>query len=88
VSEGRQESARVQRRAHEDGLGLQRDAEAGRDLASVPLSFFGTPEDADVVKRNAELGIARTVVTLDSEKEDKILPILDRWSAIIHQVGA
>jgi probable F420-dependent oxidoreductase len=62
-------------------------AEAGRDPATVPLSTFGAPEDLDRLKRQRDLGIARVVVTLDSEKEDKILPILDRWADLIRQVG-
>ena len=65
----------------------QMAAEMGRNPAKVPLSLFGTAEDADRLRRLRDLGIARVVVTLDSEKEDTILPILDRWAALIRQVG-
>jgi hypothetical protein len=33
-----------------------------------------------------DLGIARMVVMLPSEKPDQILPILDRWAALIRGV--
>ncbi len=63
-------------------------AEAGRDVASVPLTTFGAPEDLDQLKRFRDLGIARVIVTLDSEKSDKILPILDRWAGLIKQLNS
>ena len=63
-------------------------AEVGRDPAEVPLSFFGGVDDIDLIKRNRDLGIARTVVSLESEKADKILPVLDRWAEIMRQVQA
>ncbi len=61
----------------------QMAAETGRDLAEVPVSTFGANEDLAEIRRYRDLGVSRMVVTLDSEKEDKILPILDRWAAII-----
>ena len=61
-------------------------AEVGRDPAEVPLSFFGGVDDMDLIKRNRDLGIARTVVSLESDKADKILPVLDRWAEIMRQV--
>ena len=60
-------------------------AEAGRDLATVPVSTFGAPEDLDEIRRYRELGVSRMVVTLDSGAAEEILPILDRWSALIRQ---
>ncbi len=63
-------------------------AEVGRDPAEVPLSFFGGVDDIDLIKRNRDLGIARTVVSLDSDKADKILPVLDRWAEIMRQTQA
>ena len=61
----------------------QMAAEAGRDPAEVPVSTFGANEDADEIRRMRDLGVTRMVVSLDSEKEDTILPVLDRWAAII-----
>jgi len=61
--------------------------EAGRDLKSVPVTAWGAGEDADRLKRYRDLGIARTVVSLPSEKADTILPQLDRWATLIRAVG-
>jgi len=58
-------------------------ADAGRDPAEVPISTSGAPEDPDAIRRYRELGVCRVVVTLESEKEDSILPVLDRWAALI-----
>ena len=58
-------------------------AEVGRDPATVPISTFGAPEDLDTLRRYRDLGVSRVVVTLDSEKADGILPVLDRWAALI-----
>jgi len=61
-------------------------AERGRDPDSVPLSLFQMVEDLDRLKRYRDMGIDRVVVSLDSEPADKILPILDRWAALIRAV--
>jgi len=66
----------------------QMAAEAGRDPAEVPVSTFGATEDLDVIRRNGDLGVSRMVVTLSSEKEDKILPVLDRWADLIRKAKA
>jgi probable F420-dependent oxidoreductase len=60
---------------------------AGRDLASCPISIFSAPADADTLKRYRDLGIARVATSLPAAKEDVVLPILDRWAALISQVG-
>ncbi len=61
--------------------------EAGRDSASLPVSLFGTPDNADALKRHRDLGVARVVTALPSEPADKVLPILDRWQAIMREVN-
>jgi len=63
----------------------QMTAEAGRDLATIPVSIFGAPENLDRLKRFRDQGIARAVVTLPSAKGDEILPVLDRWAVLIRQ---
>ena len=62
-------------------------AEAGRDPASCPVSAFNAPEDGETLKRYRDLGIARVAVSLPAAKEDVVLPILDRWAALITQAG-
>lgn len=55
-------------------------AEAGRSLESVPVTVFGGPENRDRLLRYRDEGVARVVVSLPSEKADRVLPILDRWA--------
>ena len=64
---------------------LARDA--GRDPQSLPVTMFNPPEDADELARWRDMGIARVVVMLLSEEEDKILPILDRWADLIRRTA-
>ena len=66
----------------------QMAAEVGRDLSEVPISTFGVLEDLDFIHRHRDLGVSRMVVQLESEKEDKILPLLDRWAEIIRKAKA
>jgi probable F420-dependent oxidoreductase len=65
----------------------QMAAEAGRDPASIPVSIFGAPEDADRLRRYRDLGVARAIVALPSEKADAILPMVDRWADLILRVS-
>ncbi len=57
--------------------------ETGRHAAEVPISLFGVPEEADTLRRYRDMGVVRGVIMLDSAKEDTILPILDRWAALM-----
>jgi len=57
--------------------------EAGRDPATFPISLFGSTEDPDTLKRYRDLGIVRIVISLPAAKEDVVLPILDKWAALI-----
>jgi probable F420-dependent oxidoreductase len=59
---------------------------AGRSLDAVPVTVFGVSEDRDRLKRYRDRGAARVVVSLDSARADKILPVLDRWAELIRQV--
>jgi probable F420-dependent oxidoreductase len=61
--------------------------EAGRDPASLPITLFGAPTDAGVLKHYRDVGVARVLTTLPSEPADKVLPILDRWQAVIREVN-
>jgi hypothetical protein len=62
-------------------------AEAGRDPASVPITIFGSPENLDRVNRYRDQGIARVVTMLPSAPAAEVLPILDRWAALIRQTA-
>ena len=63
-------------------------AEAGRDPAQVPITIWGAKENLDLLKRDRDDGVSRLVVSLDSGKADTILPELDRWATLIHQLGS
>ena len=53
-------------------------AEAGRDPATLPVTIFGAPEDADAVARYRDAGVARVVFSLAPAGADEVLPVLDR----------
>ena len=65
----------------------QMAAEAGRDLASVPVSIWGAKEDEDMLKRDRDEGVVRVIVSLDSARSDVILPELDRWAKLLQKVA-
>jgi len=60
--------------------------EAGRDPTTYPISLFASPEDIEVLKRYRDMGIARVAVSVPSAKSDVVLPILDRWAALMRQL--
>jgi probable F420-dependent oxidoreductase len=62
--------------------------EAGRSEDSCPITLFGCAEDADLLKRYRDLRCERACVSLPAAKADQVLPILDRWAALIRQVNA
>ncbi|MBI3517555.1 MAG: LLM class F420-dependent oxidoreductase [Proteobacteria bacterium] len=61
----------------------QMAAESGRDPASVAVQVNNVSEDMTKLARYRELGAIRAIVSLPSEKADTILPVLDRWAALI-----
>lgn len=61
--------------------------EAGRDPASIEVTAWGTPEDADVIKRLADLSVVRVVTTFRPEPADRVLPVIDRWAALSRQIN-
>lgn len=81
-------------RLEKDGVGVvidrfrQMAAEAGRDPASLPITIFRVPDDLERLRWCQGAGIDRVVFSLPAEKEDKILPILDRWATLQRQLAA
>ncbi|SEO52419.1 probable F420-dependent oxidoreductase, Rv2161c family [Rhodospirillales bacterium URHD0017] len=61
--------------------------EAGRDPASLSISTFRVPDDLERLKRYRDLGIDRVVFSLPAGKDDKIMPILDRWAELSLRLG-
>jgi alkanesulfonate monooxygenase SsuD/methylene tetrahydromethanopterin reductase-like flavin-dependent oxidoreductase (luciferase family) len=59
-------------------------AKIGRDPASVELSmFYARGGQADDIKAHADLGARRAILPLPSEGPDKVLPLLDKYAALI-----
>jgi len=61
--------------------------EANRDPDSIPITVWGRGPDVEMMKRYRDLGVDRVATSLDSEKADKILPVLDRWAEVIRAVN-
>lgn len=80
-------------RLEKDGVGVligkfrEMATEAGRDLASLPITIFRVPEEIDRLKYCEEIGIDRVVFTLPAEGRDTLMPIIDRWTELKHRMG-
>ncbi len=61
--------------------------EAKRDPKSIEITVWGPKQDADLMKRYEELGVSRVVFSLESEKADTILPVVDGWQKLMRQVN-
>jgi probable F420-dependent oxidoreductase len=61
--------------------------EAGRDIASLPVTMFRVVEELDKLRHYRDIGIARVVITLPSAGAEEVMPILDRWAEKIRQMG-
>src|SRR5487761_2504577 len=57
--------------------------EAGRDPDSIEITVWFPKQDAELMKRYQELGVKRVVFNTDSEKADKVLPVIDRWADVM-----
>jgi len=57
--------------------------EAGRDPSTLPVTVFGVAENADLVKRYRDAGVARIVFNLPAAKADEVLPVLDRCAKVM-----
>ena len=61
--------------------------EAGRDPKELPITIFRVPDDIDRLRYCEDIEVDRVVFTLPAEKEDKLLPIMDRWAELKHKLG-
>ena len=59
---------------------------ANRDPDSIPITVWGRGPDVEQMKRYRDMGVDRVATSLDSEKADKILPVLDKWAEVIRRV--
>ena len=60
-------------------------SEEGRD--PLPVSLWGRTPDYDELAGYRDLGAVRVCTSLDSAKEDEILPVLDKWATIIRRIN-
>jgi probable F420-dependent oxidoreductase len=58
-------------------------ADAGRDPASIEITVWFPKRDVDLMKRYQDLGVKRVVFSLESEKADTILPVIDAWEKVM-----
>lgn len=58
-------------------------AQAGRKASEIPVSFFGATGAEAELRRCQELGVERAVFIVPSEGQDKVLPLLDQYAAVI-----
>ena len=66
----------------------QMRAEANRDPDEMGISIGGQSPDADLAKRYRDAGVDRVSTSLPSEKAGMILPILDKWVAVMRAVNS
>jgi probable F420-dependent oxidoreductase len=57
--------------------------EAGRDIKTVSTSIFGAPPEPAYLDRCRAAGIDRALLALPSERSDTIMPLLDKYSALL-----
>jgi len=62
--------------------------EAGRDPNSIEITVWAPRQDADLMKRYQDLGVARIVFNLESDTLDKLEPTMDSWGELMRKVTA
>lgn len=65
----------------------QAATDVGRDPAELSITVFRAPADADVLARYAEAGIERVLLDAPDAGRDEVLPILDRYAALVAGVA-
>jgi len=60
--------------------------EAGRDPATLSISVWGRQPNMEEIEGYEALGVERVCTSLESAKEDDILPVLDRWAPLIERL--
>ena len=57
--------------------------QAGRTPHDLPVSIFGVPGEEPTLRQYQELGVERAVLAAPSEGRDQVLPLLDRYAALL-----
>ena len=58
---------------------------AGRDPKSITISLYGVPPDLDAIRSYAKMGIHRVGFGLPPAGRDKVMPLLDRYTAVMRE---
>jgi probable F420-dependent oxidoreductase len=66
----------------------QMATEAGRDPNSLPITIFRVEENLDRLRHYRDLGVARVVISIPAAREDEVLPLLDRWAALVARLAS
>jgi probable F420-dependent oxidoreductase len=61
--------------------------EAGRDPASIDITVWFPKQDPELMKRYEDLGVSRVVFNLESDKADKVLPVIDSLAGLMRKVN-
>lgn len=64
----------------------QRAVAAGRDPRALAITLYGMPPDADAVRPYAAADVTRCVFWVPSAGADTVLPLLDRYTAVINDI--
>jgi probable F420-dependent oxidoreductase len=62
-------------------------AEAGRKPEEIAITVWFPKRDPDLMKRYQDLGVERVVFNAESEKADKVLPVLDEIAAFMQKAN-
>jgi alkanesulfonate monooxygenase SsuD/methylene tetrahydromethanopterin reductase-like flavin-dependent oxidoreductase (luciferase family) len=60
-----------------------RAEQAGRKRQDIKVSIFGSSAKEETLQKYQELGIERAVFGLPSDGRDKVLPLLDKYAALL-----
>ena len=62
--------------------------EAGRNADEIAITVWAPRRDLELMKRYADLGVERVVFSVESEKADKALPVIDEIAAFMQKANA
>ncbi|HQT79323.1 MAG TPA: LLM class F420-dependent oxidoreductase, partial [Rhodopila sp.] len=60
--------------------------EAGRNPDEIAITVWFPKRDVDLMKRYADMGVERVVFNVESEQQDKALPVIDEIAAFMQKV--
>src|SRR5215470_16125612 len=61
--------------------------QAGRPRRDIPVSIFGVGGEEATLRQYQELGVERAVLAVPSEGREQVLPLLDRYAALIPKLA-